>query len=175
MLACSSSIDVEEAHCKQEDLPDYTQMDIGLWDADDWDAREVFSTEWSGSEYKIQCLTIIYDNTEDARWSLNYSTVLQRAWLQEEVLAHRQVSAPSIGDDNLAFEVETGRSLGSQHSGIREAVATTVMFRRGTAVVMVSMSCCPSVNPIMGRYFRPPAVDKPAIIAHIIDNRILSY
>ena len=174
VLACSSPIDVEKAHCQQEDLPNYTLVASDLWEVEDWGALEAFSTKWSVPESEIRCLTLIYDNTEDARWSLNYSTALQRAWLQEGVLAHRQIAAPSIGDDNLAFQIETGRPLGLQQTGNREAVATIVMFRRGSAVVMVSMSCCPAINPVMGRYFRPPAVDKPARIANIIDKRILS-
>ena len=174
VLACSPSIDIEDAHCQQEDMTGYTLMTTGLWDADEWDAQEAFSTEWSGSGYKVQCLTLIYDSVENARWSLNYSTALQRLLLQEGLLTHRQIAAPKIGDDNLAFEVEAGQHLRSQQLGSREAVATIVMFRRGTAVVMVDVSCCPEINPIMRPYMMPPPVGEPTRIAHSINKRILS-
>ena len=166
-LACSQPIDIREAHCQQGDLESYNRAGTDLWKAEDWGAREAYSTEWkdwSNSGNKVRCLTLIYDSIDDARWALNYSTALQRAWAGEELLSNRQIVAPTIGQDSLAFEVD-GRLR-----------ATAVMFRQGTVVVMVETSSFGSANVhrMARQYVKPLAVDEPTRIAHAIDNRIPS-
>ena len=171
-LACSSSIDIENAHCQQDDLPGYTLNSTELWTPDEWDAKEAISTEWSGSGYRVRCLTLIYESVEDARWALNYSTALQRVGLLGGALRHQQITAPNIGDDSLAFEVVSGRFISSLQIDTVEAVATTVMIRRGTVVVMVEFGCCPEISRILGRYYPQPSVDEPAKVANSVDQRI---
>ena len=165
-LACSQPIDIREAHCQQEDLESYNRTDTDLWKAEDWGAREAYSTEWThrNNPSKVRCLTLIYDNVEEARWALNYSTALQRAWAGEELLSNRQVVAPTIGQDTLAFEVD-GRLR-----------ATAVMFRQGTVVVMVETSSFGSanLNPWLSQFMKPLSVGEPARIVHAIDQRIPS-
>ena len=166
-LACSQPIDIREAHCQQGDLGSYSRAGTDLWKAEDWGAREAYSTEWTPGNnpgIKVRCLTLIYDSVEEARWALNYSTALQRAWAGKELLSNRQIVAPTIGQDALAFEVD---------GKIR---ATAVMFRYETVVIMVETSSFGSANvhPMARQFVKSLAVDEPARIAYAIDKRIPS-
>lgn len=163
IVACSQSIDIREAHCQQRDLKSHNRTDTDLWEAEDWGAREAYSTEWSNSGNNVRCLTLIYDSIDDARWSLNYSTALQSAWSGEELLSHRQIVAPKVGQDTLAFEVDA-----------KEHLATAIFFRRDTIVIMVETSYGTFTNPWLRQNVKQPTVDKPARIARAIDRRILS-
>ena len=162
-LACSQPIDIREAHCQQGDMESYNRAGTDLWKAEDWGAIEAYSTEWTHRNNpgnKVRCLTLIYDSVEEARWALNYSTALQRAYSGKSLPSHRQIIAPRIGQDALAFEVDGKR------------LATTVMFRQETIVVMVETNS--SINPWLRQQIKWSAVGEPTRIAHAIDNRIPS-
>ena len=109
--------DIREANCQHEDLTaemsfhDFSLAESeGPYSWEPWGIRQWYVTDWwTDDGYRIRCRTNIFDSVEDARWSLNYSTALQRVWGQEGLLEHRQVFAPISGDDTLAIEIEVGR------------------------------------------------------------------
>lgn len=164
------SFNIKNANCQRRDLQqafdDYRLIDaIGpsRWDVDSWGAWQGYRTFWSSGGYTIRCLTTMYDSIANARWSLNYSTAVQREWLQQGLLEHHQVLAPTIGEDSLAIQIETGTRY--RDFTTREYVATIVMFRRGVVVVTVEIGSRPTdVNPGLRGYVKPPGVELPTKI-----------
>lgn len=147
--------------------------------------REWYSTNWSSDGgSKIQCLTSIYNSIEDARWALQYSTAVQNRWGQEkrwsgkELLEHRQVVVPAIGEDTLAIEIEVGRKIRVQGEEVplEEYVATIVTFRWANVVATVEYGWETGSNPLTARYsvdaFFNSSPDRAVEIAHLFDERI---
>ncbi len=169
---------IKSANCQHGDLRqvfrDYRLTDsIGPreWDVDSWGVWQGYSTFWSGGGYTIRCVTTLYDSIANARWSLNYSTAVQREWLQKGLLEHHQVLAPTIGQDSVALQIETGRRHREFTS--REYVATIIMFRRGIVVVTVEVGRRPTdVNPFLRGYVKPPDVDLPTKVARLVDKSL---
>ena len=158
--------DIKEANCQHEDLT--TEMswhDFSLTESEGpyryepWGIREWYRTDWwTDDGYRIRCITNIFNSVEDAQWSLNYSTALERVWGQEGLLEHRQVFAPISGDDTLAIEIEVGRrfTVAGQEATTHVYVAKFAMFRRGNIVVILEYGStlkevCPN-NPILCSY-----------------------
>lgn len=84
----------------------------GPYSWEPWGIRKWYATDWwTDNGYRIRCRTNTFDSVEDARWSLNYSTALQRVWGQGGLLEHRQVFASISGDDPLAIEIEVAEGI----------------------------------------------------------------
>ena len=169
---------IKTANCHQEDTGGYEFVGSeGPQSYEPWGVREWYRTTWSG-EYpnadQIRCLTSLYDSIEDARWSLNFSTALQRGWWsQEGLLEHRQITVVNIGEDSLAFEIETGRG------SLPEYVSVNFLIRRGSAVIhLEAVSDIRNVNPRFRGAARRAffgSVWNPLInLAHNADGRLLA-
>lgn len=126
--------DIKIANCHAEDTGGHEFVGSeGPYSHEQWGVREWYRTSWSG-EYpkadKIRCLTSVYDSIEEARWSLVYSTAIQRGeWVQAGLLEHRQITGIIIGEDSLAFEIETGRGT------LPEYVSANILIRWGNVVI----------------------------------------
>ena len=182
---------ITEAHCQREDFGEAYADGYGItdtvgpeqWDAHAWRWRESFSTNWSGlisSDsilFDVSCRTVIYDSIDNARWSLNYSTAVQRAWSRAdlELLVHRQVIVPTIiGEESLMFQIEAGPSelLSPSYT------STTVMFQRGNVVVaMTSSFSCNTIAPLFCDSFLSihsrHSIEVLPNIAQLVDVRVL--
>lgn len=180
--------DIKKANCQHEDLQQETFEFTGSggphsWEP--WGVREWYRTDWSKAEpgwpNRTRCITLVFHTIEDARWSLNYSTAVQRHWGEAELLEHRQTFAPAISEDTLGIEIEIGQrsQLHGEEFLIEEYVATVVMFRRENIVVIVESGLVVAeadVNPM----FRSAVVDTffrlygstPAKIADLVDERL---
>ena len=170
--------DIKMANCRQEDTGGY-QFDRseGPDSYEQWGVREWYRTTWSGDYPKadrIRCLTSVHDSIEDARWSLIYSTALQRGeWSQAGLLEHRQIAGVNIGEDSLAFEIETGRG------SLPDYVSANFLIRRGIVVIhLEAISDIGGYNPKFRRNARNAffgSVWSPLIeIAHHADGRLLA-
>ena len=150
LTATPIPFDIKMATCRQEDTGGYEFVSSEGPDSyDQWGVQERYRTTWSGDYPKadrIRCLTSVYDSIEDARWSLNYSTALQRGeWSQAGLLEHRQITGVNIGEDSLAFEIEAGRG------SLPEYVSANFLIRRANVVIhLEAISDIGRVNP-MGR------------------------
>ena len=142
-----------------------------------WGVREWYRTTWSGDYPKadrIRRFTSVYDSIEDARWSLIYSTALQRGeWSQAGLLEHRQITGVNIGEDFLAFEIETGRG------SLLEYVSANFLIRLGNVVIhLEAISDIGNYNPSSRGYARIAFFDSvwnPLIqLAHHADGRLLA-
>ena len=169
--------DIKMANCHQEDTGGYEFVGSeGPNSYEPWAVWEWYSTTWLGDFpiYEIRCLTSVYDSIEDARWSLIYSTALQRGWWsQEGLLEHRQIIGVNIGEDSLVFEIETG--IGS----LPEYVSANILIRRGIVVIhLEAISDIGNYNPSSRGYARNAffgSVWSPLIeIAHHADGRLLA-
>ncbi len=170
--------DIKMANCRQEDTGGYEfDRSEGPDSYEQWGVWEWYRTTWWGDYPKadrIRCLTSVHDSIEDARWSLIYSTALQRGeWSQAGLLEHRQITGVNIGEDSLAFEIETGRG------SLPDYVSANFLIRRGIVVIhLEAISNIGRVNP----KFRGNARDaffgsvwSPLIeIAHHADGRLLA-
>ena len=171
-------LDIKMANCRQEDTGGYEfVMSEGPDSYEQWGVREWYRTTWSGDYPKaerIRCRTSVYDSIEDARWSLIYSTALQRGeWSQAGLLEHRQIIGVNIGEDSLVFEIETGRG------SLPEYVSSNILIRRGIVVIhLEAISNIGRVNPMFRGNARDAffgSVWSPLIeIAHHADGRLLA-
>ena len=101
-IATPTSFDIKMANCHQEDTDGYEFVSSeGAYSNEQRGVEEWYGTTWSGDYPKadrIRCLTSVYDSIEDARWSLIYSTALQRGeWSQAGLLEHCQITGVNIG------------------------------------------------------------------------------
>ena len=184
--------DIREANCQHEDLTaemsfhDFSLAESeGPYSWEPWGIRQWYVTDWwTDDGYRIRCRTNIFDSVEDARWSLNYSTALQRVWGQEGLLEHRQVFAPISGDDTLAIEIEVGRryTLSGREATTHVYVAKFAMFLQGNIVVVLEYGStlkevCPN-NPILCSYapdtFFMSSWQPITDIASRVDERLLA-
>ena len=184
--------DIKEANCQHEDLAaempfhDFSLAESeGPYTWEPWEIRQWYGTDWwTDDGYRIRCRTNIFDSVEAARWSLNYSTALQRVWGQEGLLEHRQVFAPVSGDDTLAIEIEVGRrfTVAGREATTHVYVAKSAMFRRGNIVVILEYGStlkevCPN-NPILCSYapdaFFTRSWQPVTDIASRVDERLLA-
>ena len=170
--------DIKMANCHQEDTSDYEFVSSeGPHSYELWGVQEWYRTTWSGDYPKsdrIRCLTSVYDSIEDARWSLIYSTAIQRGeWSQAGLLEHRQITEVNIGEDSLAFEIETGRG------SLPEYVSANFLIRWGNVVIhLEAISDIRNYSPSFRRNARNAffgSVWSSLIeIAHHADGRLLA-
>ncbi len=181
--ATPTPFDIKKANCQHEDLPQETFEFIGSegphsWEP--WGVREWYRTEWSDSESRIRCITLVFHTIEDARRSLNYSTAVQRQWGEAGLLEHHQVVVPAIGEDTLAIEIEVGQKIVVQGEEVplEEYVATVVTFRYANIVATVEYGWETGSNPLTVRYivdaFFNSSPDRTAKIARLIEQRLLA-
>ena len=183
----NASLDIEKASCEHED---FRELGFELFRSErptaesEDEVQERYRTDWSSSGgNRIRCLTYVYSSIEDARWALQYSTAVQRRWDQEEerarreLLKHRQVVVPAIGEDTLGIEIEAGRQIEVQGKKVplEEYVATIVLFRRANIVVSVEYAWVLGSafqNYAVEAFFRESPRNEPIKLARLVDDRL---
>ena len=157
--------------------------------------RDSYGTYWSADvrfgelQSEIGCLTRIYDSADNAHRALEdlMEVRFKISGIESqppELIEENPVNLPAIGHESLAFRIDAGRYNGDSGNvsseSSRDHVATTVMFRRGTVVVTITVSAncfgfnrqlCDTVPDLLAD---SETVDGLVSVARLLDGRILS-
>ena len=198
-----SHIRITDAHCQSEDLRqafgiEYRHVRIVvamILPGNSSGLRDSYGTYWSADlrfgelQSEIGCRTRIYDSADNARQALEDPMEVRfeipgMEPQPPELIEENPVDLPPIGHESLAFRTEADRYNGDSGNisseSSRDYVATTVMFRRETVVVAITVSAncfgfnhqlCDTVPDLLADR---ETLDGLVSVARILDERILS-
>ena len=198
-----SHIRITDAHCQNEDLRqafgiEYRHVRIVapmILPGNSSGLRDSYGTYWSADvrfgelQSEIGCLTRIYDSADNAHRALEdlMEVRFKISGIESqppELIEENPVDLPAIGHESLAFRIDAGRYNGDSGNisseSSRDYVATTVMFRRETVVVTITVSAncfgfnrqlCDTVPDLLAD---SETVDGLVGVARLLDGRILS-
>ena len=198
-----SHIRITDAHCQSEDLRqafgiEYRHVRIVapmILPGNSSGLRDSYGTYWSADvrfgelQSEIGCLTRIYDSADNAHRALEdlMEVRFKISGIESqppELIEENPVDLPPIGHESLAFRIDAGRYNGDSGNvsseSSRDYVATTVMFRRETVVVTITVSAncfgfnrqlCDTVPDLLAD---GETLDGLVGVARRIDGRILS-
>ena len=198
-----SHIRITDAHCQNEDLRqafgiEYRHVRIVapmILPGNSSGLRDSYGTYWSADlrfgelQPEIGCLTRIYDSADNAHRALEdlMEVRFKISGIESqppELIEENPVDLPAIGHESLAFRIDAGRYNGDSGNvsseSSRDYVATTVMFRRETVVVTITVSAncfgfnrqlCDTVPDLLAD---GETLDGLVSVARLLDGRILS-
>ena len=207
-LACipttpESHIRITDAHCQSEDLRQAFGIEYRsgrtvvpqILPGNSSGILDWYRTDWSGEvrfgeiQSEVGCLTRIYTSAENAQRALENPMEVRFEIpgiepQPPELIEENPVDLPTIGHESLAFRTEAGRYNGDSGNisseSSRDYVATTVMFRRETVVVTITVSAncfgfnhqlCDTVPDLLAD---GETLDGLVSVARLLDERILS-
>ena len=206
-VACSRSPalefqgDITQAHCQGEDLSQAFGIghDLKLKIAPNISPGnpsgllDSYSTEWAREtrfdeiQTEIGCLTRVYNSVENGRDSLNDPAPVLFVFTGVELRPLKltegnPIVVPAIGHQSLAVNTDASFYKAESGNGSSEAsrdfVATTIIFRRATVVVTVTVSAncfgfnrrlCDTVPDLLADM---ETVDGLVNVARLIDGRV---
>ena len=198
-----SHIRITDAHCQSEDLRQAFGIEYRhrisvqpqIVPGNSSGILDSYATHWSGEarfrdiQSEIGCLTRVYKSVQNGREALNDPTAVLFLYAgiepqPLELIEKSPVVVPTIGNESLAFRIEAGRYNGGSGNVTsevsRDHVATTVMFRRETVVVTITVSAncfgfnrqlCDTVPDLLAD---GETLDGLVSVARLLDERILS-
>ena len=198
-----SHIRITDAHCQDKDFPQAFGIEYRLRRSaqpqtspgNSSGILDSYVTAWSREgrfgeiKSEIVCQTRIYNSADNAHRALEDPTEVRfeipgMEPQPPELIEENPVDLPAIGHESLAFRTEAGRynsdsgNVSSESS--RDYVATTVMFRRETVVVAITVSAncfgfnhqlCDTVPDLLAD---GETLDGLVSVARLLDERILS-
>ena len=196
-------VTANEAHCQSGDFPQALGINYrkgstvaphivpgnssGLLDS--------YANYWSGDtrfrdiRSQIGCLTRVYNSVENGREAMSDPSFILFAYARVEpqpleLIEESPIVIPAIGHQSLAFRTDASRnSAGSENASaevLRDHVATTVMFRRETVVVTITISAncfgfnrqlCDTMPDLLAD---GETIDGLVSLARLIDSRVLA-